>query len=79
MALASRSGVGGVYKYSHMAGTRDFEMEVHFDIQAGLAVYTFVTFLFSDLDLPPGETTLRGSLRPMDGSELIAMMSMVGR
>jgi hypothetical protein len=76
----SRPGlVMGEYRYSKMAPARDCIMEIHFDIMPGVIVYTIPTFMFSNLDLPPRETPLRGSLRPMDGSESIAMMSMIGR
>jgi hypothetical protein len=66
------------YTYSQMAGARDIELEVHFDIQAGLSIFTFVTFLISDLDLQ-GEVAVRVTLRPMDGGGPEAVMSMVGR
>ena len=65
------------YTYSQINGIRDFELEVHFDIQAGLSIYTFVNFLFSDLDLPR-EMSVRVSLHPMDGSGPAAVMTMRG-
>lgn len=66
------------YTYSQMGGMRDVEMEVHFDIQAGLSIFTFVSFLISDLDLPR-ETPVRVSIRPMDGSGPQAVMTMMGK
>jgi len=66
------------YTYSQMGNTRDTELEVHFSIQAGLSVFTFVNFIISDLDLT-SETSLRGSLRPMDGSGPKVILNMMGR
>lgn len=66
------------YTYSQMGDTRDTELEVHFNIQAGLSVFTFVNFIISDLDLT-SETALRGSLRPMDGSGPKVILNMMGR
>jgi len=61
------------YTYSQMAGARDTELEVHFDIEAGLSIFTFVSFLISDLDLPH-ETPVCVTLRPMDGGGPEAVM-----
>lgn len=76
----SRPGlVWGRYFYSKMGDARDFELEVHFDIQAGLlSTGTFVSFLVSDLDFPR-EIPVRVSLRPMDGNGPDVLMKMMGR
>jgi len=66
------------YTYSQMVGARDTELEVHFDIQAGLSIFTFVSFLISDLDLPH-EVPVRVTLRPMDGGGPEAVMKTMGK
>ncbi len=66
------------YTYSKMGSTRDTELEVHFDIQAGLATFTSPSFIINDLDLTR-ETSLRGSLRPMDDSGPEVSLSLMGR
>jgi len=66
------------YTYSQMGNTRETELEVHFDIQSGVSVHSFVTFFVSDLDLPK-EISVRVSLRPMDNSGSNVIMNMIGR
>ena len=66
------------YTYSQMGSTRDTELEVHFSIQAGFLCNTFASFIINDLDLTQ-ETSLRGSLRPMDDSGPVVSMTMMGR
>lgn len=66
------------YKYAEMSDARDFELEVHFDIQPAFIVHTFLSFLISDLDLPQ-EMSLRGALEPMDGSAPRISFGMMGR
>jgi RNA polymerase-interacting CarD/CdnL/TRCF family regulator len=66
------------YTYSKMGSARDTELEVHFDIQAGLATFTFPSFIINDLDLTR-ETSLRGTLRPMDDSGPEVSLTLMGR
>jgi hypothetical protein len=58
-----------------MADTRDIELEVRFNIEAGLGIHTFVGFLISDVDWPR-EVSVRV---PMDGSGPKVVMTMMGR
>lgn len=66
------------YTYSQMGGTRDTEIEIHFDIQAGMSIFTFVNFFISDVDLQH-ETPLRGSLRPIDESRPEVSINLMGK
>jgi hypothetical protein len=66
------------YTYSQMRDARDCDLEVHFDIQAGMSIFTFVTFLISELDLPQ-EAPVRVTLRRMDGNSPRVSMAMIGR
>ena len=66
------------YTYSKMGSTRDTELEVHFDIQAGLSIFTFPSFIINNLDLTR-EASLRGSLRPMDNSGPEVSLTLMGR
>lgn len=66
------------YKYSQLGESRDFEIEVHFDIQPAYIVETFISFLISDLDLAQ-ETNLLAKLEPMDGSAPAASFKPMGR
>jgi hypothetical protein len=61
-----------------MSNARDTELEVHFDIQAGVGIFTFVHFLISNLDFPR-EMPVRVSLEPMDGNGPNALLKMMGR
>ena len=66
------------YIYSHMDGLRDFDIEVHFDIEAGVSICTFVNIFISEIDLPY-EMPLWGSLSLMEDSGTRAAMAMIGR
>lgn len=66
------------YTYSRLANMRDFDVEVRFEIQAGLSIFIFVTFLISDFELPR-ETALRMMLHLMEGGDPHANMNVMAR
>jgi len=65
------------YTFSQMEGARNFGMEIHFDIQAGLSIFTFLSIRIEDIDLPQ-ETVLRVSFQHMDNRQPLLIMKMVG-
>ncbi|MGE3145125.1 MAG: hypothetical protein AB7K35_06030 [Pseudorhodoplanes sp.] len=66
------------FSYSKLSGNaRDFDLEVHFDIQAGLSVVTTVSFLFSDLELT-SQQALTAVLRPLNGVGKHYQVDMIG-
>lgn len=57
-----------IYTYSQLgSGYRDFEMEIHFDIQAGVSIFTFLTIIINNIDLTK-ECFVFVQIEPMDQS-----------
>jgi hypothetical protein len=66
------------YTYSQMEGMRNFDIEVHVNVQAGaFSIHSFINFVVSLLDFP-NEAHVRGLLRLMDGSGSPVSMRMLG-
>jgi hypothetical protein len=65
------------YTYSQLKGARDFDLEIRFNIQAGLSIYTFINLLIHCFDLPQ-ERVLIAALSPTEDRTARVPMAMIG-